>query len=142
MVYNKPVQILINAPRLAKVFINLVVGYSPPRLPQLNCTLRLGCHLKVLVFFMLLLRHQVNYSLIFVVVDWLKKILCNKLVQILIDAPQLFHSINWDSILISKSWSPQYHFLAWLRLYAFEPIAYVFYNKDIIFHFGYHNVNW
>ena len=54
MVHYKPVQIKINAPGLVEVFIDLVVRYSPPRPPRLNCTSRLSCNLKVLVFFVLL----------------------------------------------------------------------------------------
>ena len=40
----------------------------------------------------------------------------NKPVQIFIDAPRLPDSIDWDSFLTSKSWSPRYHFRAQLRL--------------------------
>ena len=42
----------------AEVFIDLIVRHGPPRSPQLDRTLRLSRHLKVLVFFMLLLTHQ------------------------------------------------------------------------------------
>ena len=49
MVHYKPVQITINAPGLAEVFIDLVVRHGPPRPPRLNCTSRLSCHLKVLI---------------------------------------------------------------------------------------------
>ena len=37
-------------------------------------------------------------------------------VQIPIDAPWLPNSIDWDSVLTSKFWSPRYHFQARLRL--------------------------
>ena len=69
-------------------------------------------------------------------------------VQIPIDAPGLAEVFippdsivsDQDSVSTSKSWSPRYHFLARLRLHAFELIARVSYDEDIIFRFGYHNV--
>ena len=79
----------INASGLAEVFIVLIVRHSPPRPPRTNCTSRLSCHLKVLVFFVLLPRRQANYDSILVVVDRLKKMLRNEPVQITIDAPRL-----------------------------------------------------
>ena len=94
MVHDKPVQIPIDAPGLAEVFIDLVVGHGPPRPPRLNRTSRLGRHLKVLVFFVLLPRRQVNYDSILVIVDRLKKILRDEPVQIPIDAPRLPDSID------------------------------------------------
>ena len=57
MIHNKPMQ-MIDAPGLAEVLIDLIVRHSPPRPPQLDYTSRLSCHLKVLVFFVLLPRRQ------------------------------------------------------------------------------------
>ena len=57
-----------------------------------------------------------NYNSILIIVNRLKKMLRNKLVQIPIDASQLSNSIAWDSVLTFKSWSPWYHFRAWLQL--------------------------
>ena len=58
MIYDEPVQITSNALGLAEVFIDLIAWYNLLRPPRLNCTLRLSCHLKVLVFFFVLLpRH-------------------------------------------------------------------------------------
>ena len=48
----------MNALGLAEVFIVLTVRHIPPRPPQLDCTLRLNRHLKVLVFSVLLPRRQ------------------------------------------------------------------------------------
>ena len=87
MVHYKPVQLTINASGLVEVLIVLIVGHSPPRPPQLNCTSRLSRHLKVLIFFVLLPRRQANYDSILVVVVRLKKMLRNEPVQIMIDAP-------------------------------------------------------
>ena len=64
-----------------------------------------------LAFFVLLPSRQVNYELILVIVD-----LHDEPVQIPIDTPWLPDSIDWDSVLISKSWSSRYHFQARLRL--------------------------
>ena len=62
---------------LMEVFIDLLVQQGLPRPPWLDRILRLNCYLKVLDFFVLLLRCQINYNLIFVV-DRLKKMLRNK----------------------------------------------------------------
>ena len=68
MVHNKPVQITIDAPGLAEVFIVLIVGHSPPRPPRLNCTSRRSCQPKVLAFFVLLPKRQPNYDLILIII--------------------------------------------------------------------------
>ena len=58
MVYYKPLQTTIDAPGLAEIFIDLTVWHDLPQPLWLNCTSRLNCHLKVLVFSMLLPRRQ------------------------------------------------------------------------------------
>ena len=70
MVLYKPVQITINAPGLAEVFIDLIVRHGPPRPPRLNCTLRLSSHDPILV-----------------IVDRLTKMVYYEPVQMTIDAP-------------------------------------------------------
>ena len=94
MVHSKPAQ-MIDAPGLAEVFIDLTVRHGLPWPPRLDCTSRLSCHLKVLVFSVLLPRRQANYDSI-LVVDRLKKMLRNESVQIPIDAPRLPDSIVRD----------------------------------------------
>ena len=71
---------MIDAPGLAEVFIDLIVRHGLPWPPRLDCTSRLSCHLKVLVFFVLLPRRQANYNLVFVI-DLLKKMLRDEPVQ-------------------------------------------------------------
>ena len=72
---------MIDALGLTEVFIDLTVYHNLPQPLRLDCTLRLSCHLKVLVFFVLLPRRQANYNSIHVV-DRLKKMLRNEPVQI------------------------------------------------------------
>ena len=134
MIHYKPVQITIDAPGLTEIFIDLIVRHGPPRPPRLDRTLRLSCHLKVLVFFVLLPRRQANYDSI-LIVDRLKKMLRDESVQInrctrasgnnfryYNSIPQSPRLSEGDSVFTFKFWFP--------RLYAFELIARVFY-KDI-----------
>ena len=102
---------------IAEVFIDFIVQHGLLRPPWLYCTLRFSCHLKVLIFFELLPRRQANYNLI-LVVDRLKKMLHDKLVQvnqytragrdnfrccnIISQSPRLS---NQDSVFTSKLWS-------------------------------------
>ena len=89
MVHYKPIQITRDALGLTEVFMDLIVRHGPPLPPRLNCTLRLSCYLKVLVFFVLLPGRQANYDSILIVVDRLWKMLRNEPVQITIDEPAL-----------------------------------------------------
>ena len=69
----------------------------------LNCQrLRSGLHLKVLFFLCCCLD--------------VKQTTIRCLSSSAIDAPRLLDSINWDSVLTSKSWTTRYHFRARLRL--------------------------
>ena len=56
-----------------------------------------------------------NYNSILIIVGWLTKMIYYKPVQWLyLGSPDLIVN-DWDSVSISKSWSPWYHFWAWLR---------------------------
>ena len=60
---------MVDAPRLAEVFIDLTVQHGPPQPSWLDCTSRLSRHVKVLVFSMLRPRHQANYDSIRLIVN-------------------------------------------------------------------------
>ena len=52
------------------------------------------------------LAKDTSYDSILVVVDRFTKMIHSKPAQMPIDAPRLPDSIDWDSVLTSKSWSP------------------------------------
>ena len=103
-------QITINAPGLAEVFIVLIVGHSPHGL--LNSIVLQGSFVnsKFWFFFVLLPRRQASYNLIFVVIDQLTKIIHSKLAQ-MINIPWLAEVfIPLESMVVTEtqSWPPSF----------------------------------